>query len=149
MRVENSQDGRRLITTAILPDKTQPRKKYVMKKMMRKNPGKIGLRQSTNRSSHGLIVDHGGTVLTFRATLIDGGRSLKITPGDKMDWKERTIKIDGKFPVEMLCPSVEGTVIVCLLTSGENYLCDTLTGRHLTDEEIKLQTKQGKIHLYS
>lgn len=59
----------------ILPDKAKAQR--------RKNPGKIGPRRSANRSS-GLIVDHGGTVLTFRATLVDGGRSLKITPGNKI-----------------------------------------------------------------
>lgn len=112
-----------------------------------KNSGKIRPRKSANRSI-GVIVDHGGTVLTFRAILIDGGRSLKITPGNKMDQEERTIKFDGKFPVEMICPSVEGTVLICLLASGKDFFCDTLTGKRLTVREIESRIKKGECHFY-
>lgn len=118
-----------------------------MKKMIRKSLGNVGPHESANRSS-GLIVDHGGTVLTFRAILTDGGRSLKITPGKKMDWEERTIKFGGKFPVEMICPSVEGTVLICLLASGKDYFCDTLTGKRLTVGEIESRIKKGECHFY-
>ena len=118
-----------------------------MKKMIRENLDKVGSRKPADCSS-GLIVEHAGTVVVFRATLVDGGRSLKITPGDKTGWAGRTIKVSGKFPIEMFCPSVEGTVIICLLTSGRGRFYDTLTGKHLTAGEMKSRVQKGEFHFY-
>lgn len=72
--------------------------------------------------------------------------SLAVTFTDGTDQKSQMIYIQGDSPVDMFCPSVEGTVIICWLKSGKECVYDTLTGSLLTAKD--LMARRDEIHVY-
>ena len=56
------------------------------------------------------------------------------------------IPVEGKSLIDIFCPSVEGTVILCILKSGEERYYDTRTGKLLVKEDLK--ARAGEIHFY-
>lgn len=94
-----------------------------------------------------MAVIHNGSELSCKITTTEDAMSLQVFFTGGTEQESRTIKIRGDSPVNMFCPSVEGTVIFCCLQSGEEQFYDTLSGGLLSQED--LNKRSGQIHFYS
>ncbi|MDD4989206.1 MAG: hypothetical protein PHV42_02170 [Candidatus Pacebacteria bacterium] len=93
-------------------------------------------------------VAHAGSVLSCLVTSNVEHTALQVYFGrkTKADKPDQVITIKGDSPIDMCCPSVEGTVILCILESGEERIYDTRTGKQLSIKE--LERRKGEIHFY-
>ena len=96
----------------------------------------------------GLKVSHAGTVLSCQITTNADQTVMHVWLGNeaKTENPDVVIPVEGKSPVDTFCPSVEGTVILCILKSGEECIYDTRTGKRLSEKELK--DRSGEIHFY-
>ena len=111
--------------------------------MGRKQPRKDLL----NPGANNLAVSHGGTELSCNIMAAKDAMSLQIVFTGGTEQKFKTIQIQGNSPVSIFCPSVEGTVILCFLQSGEEQIYDALNGKLLSKKE--LNERGDRIHFYS
>lgn len=93
-----------------------------------------------------LTVIYSGSELSCEITATEDAMSLKVLFTGGTEQKSRTIQIQGSSPVNMFCPSFEGTVVFCYLESGEEHFYDTLSGALLSQED--LNKRSGQIHFY-
>lgn len=93
-----------------------------------------------------VVVVHNGSELSYQVTAAEDAMSLEIIFADGA---KKIIKIEGYSPVSMFCPSIEGTVILCYLESGEEQFYDTLSGSLLSLENMNERSGQGQIHFYN
>ncbi|MDD5050235.1 MAG: hypothetical protein PHV93_00645 [Candidatus Pacebacteria bacterium] len=96
-----------------------------------------------------IVAMHKGTVLSCFIKTNTNCNALLVLFGTKAKKGEPpdvVISIEGGSPVDLFCPSVEGTVIWCKLKSGEERFYDTRTGKHLSEKELK--ERSAEIHLY-
>lgn len=93
-------------------------------------------------------VIHTGTVLSFRAIVNTDQTVMHVHFDDevKTEKPDVVILVEGGSQVDIFCPSVEGTVILCILKTGEERIYDTRTGKRLSKEELK--DRSGEIHFY-
>lgn len=89
---------------------------------------------------------HSGTEISCDIAVAADGMSLKVVFTGGTNRKSQTIRIQGKSPVDMFCPSVEGTVVRCFLKSGAEQIYD-MSGNLLSAEELKGKWN-NKIHFY-
>lgn len=79
-------------------------------------------------------VEHIGTELSL--VIREKSRGFRLVVNINGSKEERIIQINGKFPVHMFCPSVQGTVVWCVLKSGEEIFFDSVTGSILNGQDI-------------
>lgn len=91
-----------------------------------------------------VVVVHNGSELSYQVMATEDAMSLEIIFADGA---KKIIKIQGNSPVSMLCPSIEGTVILCYLESNEWQFYDVLSGSLLSPED--LNKRSGQIHFYN
>ena len=93
-------------------------------------------------------VVHAGTVLSCRVTANADQTAMYVYfgSGAKTEKPDVVIPVEGKSLVDVFCPSVEGTVILCILKSREERIYDTRTGKRLSKEELR--DRSGEIHFY-
>lgn len=93
-------------------------------------------------------VIHTGTVLSYRviANADQTAMHVYFDDGSKTEKPDVVILVEGGSQVDIFCPSVEGTVIWCILKTGEERIYDTRTGKRLSKEELK--DRLGEIHFY-
>ncbi len=107
---------------------------------------------NSKNTMRGLALEHTGTVLSCRVQQGDDQKSLLVflkgKTGDSLK-PDVTIRVRGRSPINLFCPSVEGTVIWCRLVSGEERFYETRTGKRLTPDELKKMSKAGKLHIYT
>lgn len=103
------------------------------------------------KAKEGMTLIHAGTTLSCRIMTNASKTALHVffnTQASKGESPDLIISIGNKSPVDMFCPSVEGTVIWCTLESGEERFYDTRTGERLTTEKLKARNKVEKINFY-
>ncbi len=84
-----------------------------------------------------MVIDHGGTELSFELTIAEDGRSFTAVLRDGRRCTT-TVSPDGKRRViEYVYPSVEGNTILCATTKGEEIYFDTETGTELHDVALR------------
>lgn len=93
-----------------------------------------------------IAVIHNGTKISCEITAAEDAMSLEVVFTTGTEQKSQMIQIQGDSPVNMFCPSVEGTVIFCYLESGKEQFYDTLSGALLSEED--LDKRSGQIHFY-
>lgn len=93
-----------------------------------------------------LLVIHKGSELSCEITATEDAMSLEVLFTGGTEQKSRTIQIRGNSPVNVFCPSFEGTVVLCYLESGKEQFYDTLSGTLLSQED--LNKRSGQIHFY-
>lgn len=104
------------------------------------------------KADKGMMLIHAGTVLSCRLTANTNKTALHVffsAQATKGESPDQVIPIKSKSPVDMFCPSVEGTVIWCKLESGKEQYYDTRTGEHLTTEKLKARNKVEQINFYA
>lgn len=92
---------------------------------------------------------HAGTVLPCRLMANADHTALHVFFDIQTEEgpPDRVIRIKGKSPVDLFCPSIEGTVIWCQLKSREEHFYDTRSGKRLTKKQMKDRAEE--IHFYS
>ena len=95
-----------------------------------------------------LEVIHAGTVLSYRVIVNADQTAMHVHFDDeaKTEKPDVVILVEGGSQVDFFCPSVEGTVILCILKTGEEHIYDTRTGKRLSKEELR--DRSGEIHSY-
>ncbi len=78
-------------------------------------------------------IQHAGTeLLLVICERKDGyGFTIEVTGENKS-----SIMIEKKSKIDFICPSIEGTVVLCVLKSGEERFYDSRTGNCLSIDDV-------------
>jgi hypothetical protein len=104
---------------------------------------KSGRKKKAWEPSGPMELHHSGSLQSFQASGATDYQSICLTFDDD---RQLVIAVDGASPIDMFCPSVEGTVMWVRLRSGEERYYSTETGQRLTEDE--LWAGRQSIHFY-
>jgi hypothetical protein len=79
-------------------------------------------------------INHTGTELSLAIGEQPDGLGLTVMINGSSEAK--IIKIEGGSKIDLFIPSVQGTIIYCILESGEERFFDSITGSLLSRNEI-------------
>lgn len=92
----------------------------------------------------GMAIEHAGSAVSFRINVNEKNNGFKIV---LEDGTEKNVLFEGGATIMLMCPSIDGTVIWCMLSTEEEIFCDSLTGIFLSQEDLK--KRMGEILFYS
>lgn len=88
------------------------------------------------------VIDHVGSAQSYTLQVATDRRSFTV---EWRDGSTRTVSMAGPGLIKQICPSVEGTIVVCMMTDHANLIFDVRDGHQITTKEELNQLKQ---HIY-